>query len=154
MKDQYSFTTKNKTHQNKENPFNIYKANKPYLNTKFSDKKNNKKTLASSSTSYHQKNKTSTLSNIKPICSYKETLNKAYSKLYTQLHSYNLSIKDMNVQIINEIIFDEKKRIVSIFKDHLIYYEKFTFYSNSFIYKYDYMTIVILCSYYFFGLKI
>ena len=123
MKDQYSFTTKNKSHKNTENPFNIYKANKPHLNNKFSDKKNNKKTLASSSTSYHQKNKTSTLSNIKTISSYKETLNKAYSKLYNQLHSYNLSIKDMNIQIINDIIFDENKRIVSVFKDHLIYCE-------------------------------
>ena len=39
------------------------------------------------------------------------------------MHSYNLSIKDMNIQIINDIIFDEKKRIVSVFKDHLIYCE-------------------------------
>ena len=123
MKVQNSFTTKTNNQKNKENPFNIYNANKLNLKNKLSDKKNNKKTLASSSTSYQLKNRTSTLSNIKPINSLKETLNKAYSRLNAQLHSYNYSIDEINKQIINDIIYDEKKRIVSIFKDHLIYYE-------------------------------
>ena len=81
MKNQNSFTTKNKVNKNKDNPFNIYKANKPQITDKLSDKKINKKTLASSSSTYPHKNRNSTLSNLKPLYSYKETLNNAFSRL-------------------------------------------------------------------------
>ena len=130
MKDQYSFTKRNKNQNNKENPFNAYKANKPNLKDKVSELKINKKTLASSSTTYHLKNKSSTLSNIKPMFPYKETLNRAYSKLNSVLHSYNLSIAEINKKITNDIIFDEKKRIVSIFKDFLLWYETSDFFKQ------------------------
>ena len=129
MKVQNSFTTKNKTKINRKNPFNTYKENKPNLDDKLSEKRNFKKTLASSSTSYHHK-KSSTLSNIKPIYSYKETLNKAYSKLNSTLHSYNPSVEEINKKIINDIIFDENKRIVSIFKDYLLWYETSDFFKQ------------------------
>ena len=59
MKDQYSFRKRNKNQNNNENPFNAYKANKPNLKDKISELKINKKTLASSSTSYNLKNKSS-----------------------------------------------------------------------------------------------
>ena len=123
MKDQNSFSSKNKDQKLKENPFNIYKVNKRNLKRRLSDKKFNKKTLASSSTSYPNKNKSSTFSNIKPVYSYKETLTKAYNKLNTVLHSYNMSKDSINVKIANDIIFDERKRIVSVFKDYLLWNE-------------------------------
>ena len=129
MKPQNSFITRNKPHGNKGNPFNVYKANKPNLNNKLSDKIINKKTLTSS-TSDPQKNKSSTLSNIKPIYSYKETLNKAYSKLLSCLQSYNISNNKINKKIINDIIFDERKRIVSIFKDLLLWNETSDFFKQ------------------------
>ena len=125
MKDKNSFCKRKKVQANNENPYNIYKTNKPNLNNKLSDKKVNKKTLASSSTTCQQKNKSSTLSyiNIKPSLSFKETLNNAYNKLNRVLHSYNRSFEEINKKIINDIIYDEKKRIVSIFKDYLLWYE-------------------------------
>lgn len=128
MKDQNSFSSKNKTQKQKENPFNIYKANKRNLKSRLSDKKINKKTLASSSTSYPYKNKSSTFSNIKPLYSLKETLNKAYTKLNSVLRSYNMSKEAINIRIANDIIFDEKKRIVSIFKDYLLWDETSDFF--------------------------
>ena len=127
MKDQDFFSIKNKSRNNKDNPFNAYKAN---LNNKLSDIKINKKTLASSSTSYPYKNKSSTLSNIKPMNSYKETLNKVYSKLNSVLQSYNLSNNEINKRITNDIIFDERKRIVSVFKDYLLWYETSDFFKQ------------------------
>lgn len=128
MKNQNSFTTKNKVNKNKDNPFNIYKANKRNLKSRLSDKKINKKTLASSSTSNPYKNKSSTFSNIKPLYSFKETLNKAYTKLNSVLRSYNMSKEAINIRIANDIIFDEKKRIVSIFKDYLLWDETSDFF--------------------------
>ena len=121
MKDQNSFSSKNK--DQKQNPFSIYKVNKRNLKRRLSDKKINKKTLASSSTSYPNKNKSSTFSNIKPVYSYKETLTKAYNKLNTVLHSYNMTKESINIKITNDIIFDERKRIVSVFKDYLLWNE-------------------------------
>ncbi len=128
MKDQNSFSSKNKTQKQKENPFNIYKANKRNLKSRLSDKKINKKTLASSSNSYPYKNKSSTFSNIKPLYTLKETLNKAYTKLNSVLRSYNMSKEAINIRIANDIIFDEKKRIVSIFKDYLLWDETSDFF--------------------------
>ena len=130
MKDQNSFSSKNKVQKQKENPFNIYKANKRNLKSRLSDKKINKKTLASSSTSYPYKNKSSTFSNIKPLYSFKETLNKAYTKLNSVLRSYNMSKEAINIRITNDIIFDEKKRIVSVFKDYLLWDETSDFFKQ------------------------
>ena len=126
MKEKNFFSKRNKAQTNNENPYNIYKANKPNLNNKLSDKKVNKKTLASSSTTFQQKNKSSSLSNfnIKPSLSFKETINKVYNKLY----SYNMPCENINKKIINDIIFDERKRIVSVFKDYLLWYETSDFF--------------------------
>ena len=130
MKDKNSFSKRKKIQTNNENPYNIYKANKPNINNKLSDKKVNKKTHASSSTTFQQKNKSSSLSNIniKPNLSFKETLNKVYIRLNKALHNYNMSYEEINKKIINDIIFDEKKRIVSIFKDYLLWYETSDFF--------------------------
>ena len=130
MKDQNSFLSKNKGQKQKENPFNIYKANKRNLKSRLSDKKVNKKTLASSSTSYPNKNKSSILSSIKPLYSYKETFSKVYNKLNTVLHSYNMSKEAINIKITNDIIFDERKRIVSVFKDYLLWDETSDFFKQ------------------------
>ena len=130
MEDKHSFSKRNKVQTSNENPFNIYKANKPNLNNKLSDKKINKKTLATSSTTVQHKNKSSSLSNIflKPSLSYKETINKMYTKLNKVLLSYNMPNEEINKKIINDIIFDERKRIVSIFKDYLLWYETSDFF--------------------------
>ena len=130
MEEKHSFSKKNKVQASNENPFNIYKANKPNLKNKLSDKKINKKTLASSSTTIQHKNKSSSLSNIflKPSLSYKETLNKLYAKLNKVLLSYNMPSEEINKNIINDIIFDERKRIVSTFKDYLLWYETSDFF--------------------------
>lgn len=130
MEDKNSFSKRNKAQTNNENPFNIYKANKPSLNNKLFDKKINKKTLATSSTTFQHKNKSSSLSNtnLKPSLSYKETINKVYNKLNKALLSYNMSCEEINKKIINDIIFDERKRIVSIFKDYLLWYETSDFF--------------------------
>ena len=129
MKDKNSFSKSKKLQTKNENPYNIYKANKPNLNNKLYEK-GNKKTLASSSTTFQQKNKSSSLSNIniKPSLSFKETINKVYSKLNRALHNYNMPYEEINKRIINDIIFDEKKRIVSIFKDYLLWYETSDFF--------------------------
>ena len=55
--------------------------------------------------------------------SYKEKLNKGYSKINSTLHSWNPSAVKINKIIINDIILDENKRIVCIFKDYLLWYE-------------------------------
>ena len=141
MKDKNSFSIRNKDEKDKENPINTYKANKPNLNEKISDYKINKKTIASISTSYPHKNISSTLSNIKPFFSYKEVLNKAYTKLNKELHSYNISNEQFNKKIINEIIFDENKKIVSIFKDYLLWYETSDFFKC--YYKMDKSTLIL-----------
>ena len=132
MENKHSFSKRNKVQTINENPFNLYKANRPNLNNNLSDKKINKKTLATSSTTVQHKNKSSSFSNLflKPSLSYKETLNKIYSKLNKVLLSYNLPIEEINKKIINDIVFDEKKRIVSIFKDYLLWYETSDFFKS------------------------
>ena len=132
MENKHSFSKRNKVQTSNENPFNLYKANRPNLNSNLSDKKINKKTLATSSTTVQHKNKSSSFSNLflKPSLSYKETLNKIYSKLNKVLLSYNLPIEEINKKIINDIVFDEKKRIVSIFKDYLLWYETSDFFKS------------------------
>ena len=132
MENKHSFSKRNKVQTSNENPFNLYKANRPNLNNNLSDKKINKKTLATSSTTVQHKNKSSSFSNLflKPSLSYKETLNKIYSKLNKVLLSYNLPIEEINKKIINDIVFDEKKRIVSIFKDYLLWYETSDFFKS------------------------
>ena len=128
MKDKISFSTKNKEQKNKKNRIDIYKVNKLNLNNRLSDNKICKKTFTSSSTSYRHKNNAISTKNLKPVFSYRETLNKMHIKLNKILHSYNMSNDDLNKKIINNIIFDSKKRIVSVFKDYLLWYETSDFF--------------------------
>ena len=128
MKDKISFSTKNKEQKNKKNRIDIYKVNKLNLNNRLSDNKICKKTFTSSSTSYRHKNNAISTKNLKPVFSYRDTLNKMHIKLNKILHSYNMSNDDLNKKIINNIIFDSKKRIVSVFKDYLLWYETSDFF--------------------------
>jgi len=58
-----------------------------------------------------------------PLYTYKDTLKNAYKKLNKNLRKYNFFQKKYNVQKINEIIFDKRKRLVSVFKDYLLWNE-------------------------------
>ena len=62
-------------------------------------------------------------SNYNTIYSYKNTLKNAYKLLNKKLRQYNYSHKKYNIQKANEIIFAKNKRIVSIFKDNLLWNE-------------------------------
>lgn len=42
------------------------------------------------------------------------------NKIKHNLNKYNSSPDDYNTKVINDIIFDERKRIVSIFKEYLL----------------------------------
>ena len=61
--------------------------------------------------------------NYNPKHSYKNTLKNAYKNLNKNLRQYNYSNKKYNITKSNEIIFAKNKRIVSIFKDNLLWNE-------------------------------
>ena len=132
MENQNSFSglKKKVTQKINYNPFHKYTVNKIWFNKDLSDTKNIKKSKNSTSNSIFNKNKYSTLSNTKPIHSYKKLISKFYSKLKKNLYKYNSTIKDINIRIIDDIIFDENKRIVSIFKDYLLWDEPSEFFKQ------------------------
>ena len=132
MKDQISFSARDKLQKNNvaNNPFINYKENKQIFIDKLSIRKLNHTKKTSSSTSYVHKNKSTTLSSIKPIFSFKDTINKLYSKLYSTLQSYNISNSQYNTIIINDIVFNASKRRVSIFKDYLLWDETSDFFKE------------------------
>ena len=45
---------------------------------------------------------------------------KAKKVISENLSLYNWSVEEVQVKIINDMVFDEKKRIVSLFKDFLL----------------------------------
>ena len=86
--------------------------------------------------------------NYKPLNSYADTLKNAYSILNKDLRKYNFSNKNFNIQKSNEIIFDKSKRLLSLFKDHLLWNE-----TSDFLKKYYNMSKSIdllpnICKYY------
>jgi hypothetical protein len=40
--------------------------------------------------------------------------------VYLNLQKYSSTIEEYNTKVINDIVFDERKRIVSLFKDYLL----------------------------------
>ena len=61
--------------------------------------------------------------NYNPTHSYIETIKNVYSKINKELRKYNYSNKKYYIQKSNEIIFDNNKRLVCIFKDYLLWNE-------------------------------
>ena len=83
-----------------------------------------------------------------PLYTYKDTLKNAYKKLNKNIRKYNYFQKKYNVQKINEIIFDKRKRLVSVFKDYLLWNE-----TSDFLKEYHKMSDSItlipnMCEYY------
>ena len=83
-----------------------------------------------------------------PLYTYKDTLKNAYKKLSKNLRKYNFFQKKYNVQKINEIIFDKRKRLVSVFKDYLLWNE-----TSDFLKEYHFISDSInlipnMCEYY------
>ena len=83
-----------------------------------------------------------------PLYTYKDTLKNAYKKLNKNLRKYNFLQKKYNVQKINEIIFDKRKRLVSVFKDYLLWNE-----TSDFLKEYHHISDSIslipnMCEYY------
>ena len=86
--------------------------------------------------------------NYKPLNSYADTLKNAYSILNKDLRKYNFSNNNFNIQKSNKIIFDKSKRLVSLFKAHLLWNE-----TSDFLKKYYNMSKSIdllpnMCKYY------
>ena len=133
--------TISKLHKNNmcNKPFINYKDKKQIFIDKLSCKKIDYTKKTSLSTSYAFKNKSTTISSVKPLFSYKDILNKIYSKIHYSLHSYNINNTKFNLNVINNIIFNSNKRIVSIFKDYLLWDETsdffIQFYNKSFSMK-------------------
>ena len=150
MKSQNSFSTlkNHKTSKTKNDLFNKYIRIKPNANVKFHDKKQLMINKTSTSISVLNKNKSSTLSMTKPTCSLKETMSKLYSKMRFELHKYNQSTKKINIKIINDIIYDENKRIVSIFKDYLLWDEFSDFFKKCYNLNYSYAMLPKIGRYY------
>ena len=150
MKDQNSFTDKKqkKSLKPKNNPFNIFNNNKPNTNCKYIDKKTMKRNKTSTSTLAIKKNKSSTLSMTKPASFLKETISKLFLKMSTNLQKYNCSIEKLNKKIITDIIFNENKRVVSIFKDYLIWDESSEFFKKCFNLPYITMMLPKISAYY------
>ena len=83
-----------------------------------------------------------------PLYTYKDTLKNAYKKLSKNLRKYNFFQKKYNKQKINEIIFDKRKRLVSVFKDYLLWNE-----TSDFLKEYHHISDSIslipnMCEYY------
>ena len=150
MKNQNSFTKlkKYKTSRTKNNMYNKFIRVKPNTNAKSPDQNNLMRNKTSTSISALNKNKSSTSSMTKPTCSLKETMSKLKSKMRFELQKYNSSIKEINVKIINDIIFDENKRIVSVFKDYLLWDETSDFFKKYYNLKYSNMILPKICRYY------
>ena len=86
--------------------------------------------------------------NYKPLNSYEDTLKNANSILNKDLRKYNFYNNKFNIQKSNEIFFDKCKRLVYLFKDHLLWNE-----TSDFLKKYYNMSKSIdllpnMCKYY------
>ena len=110
--------TKFKTDRNTKGKLPIKNIGKPILKKKINEIiksfPKQKKTKEKSN-----KNK----SNKNTLKEYKFSLKNVYARLNKELIKYNFSEKENNLQKTNEIIFDRNKRIVSIFKDYLLWNE-------------------------------
>ena len=83
-----------------------------------------------------------------PLYTYKDTLKNAYKKLGKNLRKYNFFQNKYNVQKINEIIFDKRKRLVSVFKDYLLWNETSDFLKEYHLISDSISLIPNMCEYY------
>lgn len=83
-----------------------------------------------------------------PLYTYKDTLKNAYKKLNKNIRKYNFLQKKYNVQKINEIIFDKRKRLVSVFKDYLLWNETSDFLKEYHLISDSINLIPNMCEYY------
>ena len=83
-----------------------------------------------------------------PLYTYKDTLKNAFKKLNKNLRKYNFFQKKYNVQKINEIIFDKRKRLVSVFKDYLLWNETSDFLKEYYHISESISLIPNMCEYY------
>ncbi len=87
-------------------------------------------------------------SNFKSTHSYKDILKNAYKKLNKDLRQYNYNQNKYNIQKSNEIIFAKNKRIVSIFKDNLLWNETSDFLKQFYKTSESKNLIPSICEYY------
>lgn len=110
--------------------------------------KQNHHTINSLKLKHTSNSKISKKIKIIPLYTCKDTLKNAYKKLNKDLRKYNFFQKKYNVQKINEIIFDKRKRVVSVFKDYLLWNE-----TSDFLKEYHHISdstslIPNMCEYY------
>ena len=68
--------------------------------------------------------------------SQKKILLKAEKKMFSNLKKYNMTIESYNKKVITDIIYDERKHIVSVFKNYLLWDEMSDFLKR-FYYKHE-----------------
>ena len=131
---------KYKTYRNSQEKAQLKYYKKPKL--KQIDKKINSLSLKANS-------KEKNLKKIyKPLYSYKITIKNFYKILNKDLRKYNFSHKKYNIQKSNEIIFDKNKRIVSIFKDYLLWNETSDFLKEYYQIPESISLLPNMCEYY------
>ena len=84
----------------------------------------------------------------KQLKSYKDTIKNAHLKLNKELRKYNYSNKEYYIQKIDEIIFDNNKRLVSIFKDYLLWNETSDFLKEYYNLSESLKLLPNMCEYY------
>ena len=85
---------------------------------------------------------------LKKLYSYKDTLKSAYHQLNKDLRKYNFSHIKYNTQKSDEIIFAKNKRLVSLFKDSLLWNETSDFLKQFYKIKESRNLIPNMCEYY------
>ena len=84
----------------------------------------------------------------KQLNSYKDTIKNVHLKLNKELRKYNYSNKEYFIQKIDEIIFDNNKRLVSIFKDYLLWNETSDFLKEYYKSSESLKLLPNMCEYY------
>lgn len=84
----------------------------------------------------------------KDLISNKDSLKKIYNVLTKGLRKYNFCEKKYNIQKANEIVFDKNKRLVSIFKDYLLWNETSDFLKQYYKSKESLKILPNMCEYY------
>ena len=83
-----------------------------------------------------KKTKKTIINNKNSKISQKKILLNAEKKMISNLKKYNMTIESYNKKVITDIIYDERKHIVSVFKDYLLWDEMSDFLKR-FYYKHE-----------------
>ena len=118
LKFKKDYLIKFKTDRNTKEKLSLKNIGKPILKKKINDII---KSFPKQKKAKEKINKNKSNNNV--LKEYKFSLKNLYARLNKELIKYNFSEKENNLQKINEIIFDKYKRIVSIFKDYLLWNE-------------------------------